>query len=81
MERYINFGGDADIIAFDIAADAIRVEFSSGDIYLYTTWTAGKENIKKMKNIAIRGGQLSRYISYYVKSGFDMRIREYRKVG
>ena len=79
MERYINFGGDADIIAFDVDADSIRVEFSNGDICLYTGKSVGIENIREMISLAIEGGSLSQFILNHVKSRCDMRIREYSK--
>lgn len=79
MERYVNFGGDRDIVAFDLAADAIRVEFTCGTIYLYTSHTLGMETINKIKDIATRGGKLSRHILHELKNSYDMRIVEYPK--
>lgn len=80
MERYINFGGDAHIVAFDVASDAIRIECSCGSIRLYTEQTLGHMKFHNMKNIAMQGGQLGRYISRNAKSGYDLRVKEYRKV-
>ena len=79
MERYINFGGDADVSAFDISDDAIRVEFNNGDILLYTNNKLGSDKIEKMKNIAMQGGNLSCFISKHAKNDYDVKVREYRK--
>lgn len=79
MEKYINFGGDPNVSAFDILNDAIRVELSNGDIFLYTSRGAGEHNIQQMKSIAINGGKLNRYIARYVMGKHDMKVRNFHK--
>lgn len=80
MERYINFGGDPDVSAFDILNDAIRVELTNGDILLYSNRGVGEERIEQMKSIALQGGHLSHYIVSHVKDKHDMKISHFCKV-
>jgi hypothetical protein len=79
MERYINFGGDPDVSAFDILNDAIRVELSNGDIFLYTSRGAGEYNIEQMKSIAINGGPLHHFIHNNVVGLHDMKVSHFSK--
>ncbi len=79
MERYINFGGDPAVSAFDILNDAIRIELSNGDIFLYSSRGAGKYNIEQMKSIAINGGELNHFIHNNVIGLHDMKVSHFSK--
>lgn len=79
MERYINFGGDPDVSAFDILNDAIRIELNNGDIFLYTSRGAGKYNIEQMKSIAVNGGELNHFIHNNVVGLHDMKVSHFSK--
>ena len=79
MERYISFGGDPDVSAFDILNDSIRVELNNGDIFLYSERGAGEHNIEQMKSIAINGGKLNRYITNNVLGKHDVKISHFHK--
>jgi hypothetical protein len=74
VERYINFGGDQQVISFDIYPDAIRVELMSGDSYLYSENGVGKKNIQVMKKLAMAGGELGRYIETNLFEQYDMKV-------
>jgi hypothetical protein len=36
MEHYLNIDGDSGVSGYEIGVDFIRVQFSTGSIYLYT---------------------------------------------
>lgn len=36
MERYKNLGRDSGVSAYEIGDDSITVQFSTGEVYLYT---------------------------------------------
>jgi hypothetical protein len=52
MERYRNLSGNSGIIAFEIGANFVRVQFSHGAPYLYTYQSAGIANVDEMKRLA-----------------------------
>jgi hypothetical protein len=79
MERYINFGGDPDVSAFEILNDAIRIELSNGDIFVYSNQGAGEYNIQQMKSIAIRGGPLNHFILRNVVGLHDMKVSHFQR--
>lgn len=75
MERYQNFGGDSSAVAYEIGWDSIVVAFSDGSCYLYTYQSAGSDYIERMKELAVAGRGLNRFINTYVKYGYAARIR------
>lgn len=67
MERYKNVNGDSGVVAYAYGADYIKVQFSTGAIYLYTYESAGSHNIEHMKVLAQRGEGLNAYINTTVR--------------
>jgi hypothetical protein len=75
MEYYYNLAGGSGIYAYEIGDDNIKVQFSSGSIYIYTYSSAGRENIEHMKKLAANGKGLNRFISRNVKNRYSRKIR------
>lgn len=75
MEYYKNLGGKSNIIAFEIGADEITVEFGDGSVYHYTNQSAGAASISEMHKLARAGQGLNSYISRVVKKGYASKIR------
>jgi hypothetical protein len=75
MERYRNLGGDSGVIAYEIGADFIRVEFSDRSIYLYTYASAGSHNIERMKQLATDGQGLNAFINTSVRKSYARKER------
>ncbi len=75
MERYNNLNGDSGVAAYEIGDDSIKVEFRDGHIYLYTYQSAGRENIERMKELAIAGRGLSTFIIKFVGKRYASRLR------
>lgn len=67
MERYLNLGGDSNVIGYEIGGDFIRVRFGDGSTYLYTNQSAGAENIATMKTLAVAGQGLNSFINRVVR--------------
>ncbi|HEY9629439.1 MAG TPA: hypothetical protein V6C84_19230 [Coleofasciculaceae cyanobacterium] len=63
MERYRNIDGDSGVNAYEIGADFIRIQFSTGATYLYTYSSAGLANIEQMKILAQKGNGLNSFIN------------------
>ena len=66
MEHYKNLGGNSGVVGYEIGADYIRVQFSNDSVYLYTYTSAGRSNIEKMKELAVKGIGLNSYIDNFV---------------
>ena len=75
MKKYLNKGGRSGVTGYDVAPESISVEFNHNATYLYTTKTAGKKVIEKMKQLALTGRGLSTYISQSVRDRFEKKLR------
>jgi len=74
MQRYRNLSGDSGIVAYDIDAGQIVVQFRNGERYLYTEDSAGAANIAAMQRLAQAGRGLSGFISQYVRDAYARKI-------
>ena len=70
MERYRNLGGDSGVAAFEIGPDFVRVQFTTGHVYLYTYASAGIQNIERMKLLARSGQGLNSFIDTTVRTRY-----------
>jgi len=74
MQRYGNHSGESGVVAYDIDAGQIVVQFRNGERYLYTEDSAGAANIARMQELARAGRGLSSYISQHVHDGYARKI-------
>jgi hypothetical protein len=72
MEIYRNISGNSGVVAFEIGANYVRVQFRHGTPYLYTYHTAGIANVDEMKRLARLGQGLNTFINQTpaVKNGW-----------
>ncbi|MBN8563680.1 MAG: hypothetical protein J0L70_24395 [Leptolyngbya sp. UWPOB_LEPTO1] len=75
MERYRDIDGDSGVSAYEIGVDFIRVQFSTGAIYLYTNSSAGSANIEQMKILAAKGNGLNSFINTRVRKLYARKER------
>lgn len=75
MERYRDIDGDSGVSGYEIGTDFIRVQFSTGAIYLYTYASAGAQNIEQMKELAAAGDGLNSFINRNVRSRYARKER------
>ena len=75
MERYKDIDGDSGVVAYEYGDDYIRVQFSTGKIYLYTYASAGSNNIEQMKVLVRNGEGLNAYINTRVKKKYARKER------
>ena len=75
MELYKNLGGNSGVSAYEIGAESITVQFTSGAVYLYTYKSAGNSNIETMKSLAVTGKGLNSFIMRNVKEGYESKLR------
>lgn len=74
MHRYRNTSGESGVVAYDIDKDAITIEFTGGERYLYTERSAGAENIARMQELAREGRGLSTFVSQHIRSRYARKL-------
>ena len=78
MQRYGNQSRESGVVAYDIDAGQIIVQFRNGERYLYTEDSAGAANIATMQELARAGRGLSSFISQHVHDRYARKIRSRR---
>ena len=78
MQRYGNQSRESGVVAYDIDAGQIIVQFRNGDRYLYTEDSAGAANISRMQALAKAGRGLSSFISQHVHDRYARKINSRR---
>ena len=78
MQRYGNQNRESGVVAYDIDAGQIIVQFRNGDRYLYTEDSAGAANIARMQELARAGRGLSSFISQHVHDRYARKINSRR---
>jgi hypothetical protein len=78
MQRYGNQSHESGVVAYDIDAGQIIVQFRNGDRYLYTEDSAGAANIARMQELARAGRGLSSFISQHVHDRYARKINSRR---
>ncbi len=75
MQPYGNRGGDSGVAAYETGPDFIRVQFTTGAVYLYTHASCGAHNCETMKSMAADGHGLNAFINSVVRNGYARRER------
>lgn len=65
--KYLNYGGNSSVVAYEIYADSIAVQFKDGRWYTYSYASAGIDNVERMKQLARNGQGLCSFIQHKVK--------------
>ena len=78
MQRYGNQSRESGVVAYDIDAGRIVVQFRNGDRYLYTEDSAGAANIATMQALARAGRGLSTFISQHVHDRYARKLNSRR---
>jgi hypothetical protein len=61
-------------MAYEIGDDSITVQFQDESVYVFNYESAGEENIERMKELAIRGEGLNRYINKHVRQKYAAKL-------
>lgn len=75
MEVYRHAEADSGVTAFEVGHHSITLEFSEGDVYLYTYQSAGKEVVEEMIRLAQEGKGLNSYISRRVRAAYAEKLK------
>lgn len=73
MRPYHNRSGNSGVLAYDIGADSITIEFGTGT-YLYNYSKPGRAHVEQMQRLAQNGQGLATYISQHVRDNFAARV-------
>ena len=73
MEPYANLGGDSGVAAFESGTDFIRVQFTTGAVYVYSYESCGQQHCETMKSLATNGHGLNSYIKRNVNNGYERK--------
>ena len=74
MQRYKNHSGQSGVVAYDIDAGSITVQFRGGARYLYTEASAGAMNIAHMQRLAKAGLGLCTFISQVIRDQYARKF-------
>lgn len=74
MKTYANHKVNSGIVAYEIAASSIDIQFVDGSVYRYTYTSAGKANIDHMKLLAINGSGLSTFVTTNVRNDYAAKL-------
>lgn len=75
FKRYKNLGGKSIISQYEIEKDAVNLRFTDHSSYRYTNQSAGRDNIAKMKELALAGKGLGTFVESSLKDRFERKIR------
>ena len=74
-EKYQNLSGKSTVVSYKILKDSVTVVFTSHRKYIYSNQSAGRLNVKQMKDLAIAGKGLGTFIDTNLKEGYARKIR------
>jgi len=75
MKSYKNVSGKSTVAMYELAKDFVTVRFASQEVYRYSNQSAGRENVGKMKVLALAGKGLGTFIENNVKDKFARKVR------
>lgn len=75
MERYKNLGGTSGGVRYEIAGDAITVEFQDGSAYLYNSIKPGLRAVQQMQQLARTGRGLNSFINTNIRKNYARKLR------
>ncbi len=74
-EKYQNLSGNSTVASYKIVKDSVTIDFTSHEKYIYSNQSAGRLNVKQMKDLAIAGKGLGTFIDKNLKEGYARKIR------
>lgn len=75
MTEYQNYGGNSNVIAYELGDDYIDVQFADYSVYRYSYRSAGVNNVEEMKERALSGAGLNSYIMRYCRTLYERKYR------
>ena len=74
MTPYKNLSGTSGVAAYEIRDQSIVIEFKRNGKYIYDYNRPGLEQVEEMKRLAVKGRDLSTYISRNVRKRFARKL-------
>ena len=73
--RYADIGSDSGIDSYAYGEDFVQIKFKTGEVFEYTTKSAGSANIKKLIKLAEAGDGLNTFLSRNVRKKYSRKWR------
>lgn len=74
MKTYKNLSGNSGVVAYETGEKYIKIKFEGeSGIYTFNYKRPGRQQVEKMKAMALKGQGLSTYISEVVGANFDTK--------
>lgn len=73
--KYKNAGGKSSVLQYELEKDAVNIRFNDNTAYRYTNQSSGRENIAKMKTLALAGKGLGTFVEANLKDKYERKIR------
>ena len=74
MQPYKNLSGNSGVVAFELHASSVTLQFQDGGKYEYTAKKPGAAAVAQIKRLATAGRGLSTFISQEVKSAYARKV-------
>lgn len=75
MKRYQNLSGKSEVATYELLKDAVTLSFTNRSKYIYSNQSAGRENVSKMKVLALAGKGLGTFVATNLKDRAARKIR------
>ena len=75
VHKYKNLGGKSVIASYIIRKDAVTIRFTDHSVYIYNNQVTGRENVGKMKELAVAGKGLGTFVNASVKDKYARKVR------
>ena len=75
VNKYKNLGGKSVITSYIIRKDAVTIRFTDHSVYIYNNQVTGRENVNKMKELAVAGKGLGTFVTGSLKDLAARKIR------
>jgi hypothetical protein len=75
MKRYQNLSGKSEVSTYELLKDAVTISFKDHSKFIYSNQSAGRENVSKMKVLALAGKGLGTFVTTTLKDRAARKIR------
>ena len=71
MRIYLNLNNNSSVVAYEIGADYIDVQFKGYKVYRYSYASAGEDKVERMKELAVQGYGLGSFIQRNARYDYE----------
>lgn len=75
MKNYKNLSGKSTVAMYELAKDFVTVRFTNQSVFRYSNQSAGMDNVRQMKTLALAGKGLGTFIETKLKDLYARKVR------